>query len=228
METKRKKIGKMNEAAWLLGILLCTLGVCLCTKANFGISMIGAPPYIIHLWLRETFGWFTQGTSEYVWQGIILVVTCIAVMRFKLRYIVSFGTAILSGLAIDMWFLVLGGNGAYESMTVRVVVFALGVILTAIAIAFIFRTTLPVQIYELAVCEIADRYKLKIDRVKLVNDIVMLAISVTLALVLTGGWNGIGIGTIVITFVNAPLISLFGKILDRIFEFDSRFPKLFG
>lgn len=228
MEIKRKKIGKMNEAAWLLGILLCTLGVCLCTKANFGISMVGAPPYILHLWLRETFGWFTQGTSEYVWQGIILVVTCIAVMRFKLRYIVSFGTAILSGLAIDMWFLLLGGNGAYESMTVRVIVFALGVVLTAIAIAFIFRTTLPVQIYELAVCEIADRYKLKIDRVKLVNDIVMLAISITLALVLTGGWNGIGVGTIVITFVNAPLISLFGKIMDRFFEFDSRFPKLFG
>ena len=56
----------------------------------------------------------------------------------------------------------------------------------------------------------------------------MLAISVTLALALTGGRNAIGIGTIVITIVNAPLISLFGKIMDRFFEFDSRFPKLFG
>lgn len=223
-----RKIGKMNEAAWVLGILLCTLGVALCTKANFGISMVGAPPYIIHLWLRETLPWFTQGTSEYVWQGIILIITCIAVMRFKLRYIVSFGTAVLSGLAIDMWFLLLGGNGAYEGMTVRIIVFTLGVVLTAIAIAFIFRTRLPVQIYELAVCEIADKYKLKVDRVKLVNDLLMLAISVTLALALTGGWNGIGIGTVVITIVNAPLISLFGKIMDRFFEFDSRFPKLFG
>lgn len=228
METKRKKIGKMNEAAWILGILLCTLGVCLCTKANFGISMIGAPPYILHLWLRDALPWYTQGMSEYVWQGIILVVTCIAIMRFKLRYIVSFGTAILSGLSIDMWLFIFGGNGAYENMVVRIVAFALGELITSVAIAFIFRTTLPVQIYELAVCEIADRYKLKRDRVKLVNDIVMLAISITLALVLTGGWNGIGVGTIVITFVNAPLITLAGKVLDRIFEFDSRFPKLFG
>lgn len=227
MKTK-KKIGKMNEAAWVLGLLLCTLGVALCTKANFGISMIGAPPYIIHLWLRDMLPWYTQGTSEYVWQGIILIVTCIAVMRFRFRYIVSFGVAILSGLAIDMWFFFLGGNGAYESMPVRIMAFALGVVITAIAIAFIFRTTLPVQIYELAVCEIADRYKLKVDRVKLVNDLLMLAISVTLALALTGGWNGIGIGTIVITLVNAPFISLFGKIMDRFFEFDSRFPKLFG
>ena len=223
-----KKIGKMNEAAWVLGLLLCTLGVALCTKANFGISMIGAPPYIIHLWLRDMLPWYTQGTSEYVWQGIILIVTCIAVMRFRLRHIVSFGTAILSGLAIDMWFFFLGGNGAYESMPVRIMAFALGVVITAIAIAFIFRTTLTVQIYELAVCEIADRYKLKVDRVKLVNDLLMLAIYVTLALALTGGWNGIGVGTIVITIVNAPLISLFGKIMDRFFEFDSRFPKLFG
>ncbi len=223
-----KKIGKMNEAAWVLGIVICTLGVCLCTKADFGMSMIAAPPYIFHLWLRDSFAWFTQGTAEYVWQGIILVIMCVAVRCFKPKYLLSFGTAVISGLSLDMWFLIFGGNGAYESMTARIIAFVFGELLTAVAIAFIFRTTLPVQIYELTVCEIADRYGLNKDKVKQVNDIVMLVLSVSLSLILMGGWHGVGIGTIVITLVNAPIIAVFGKLLDKLFVFDSRFPKIFG
>ena len=59
-----------------------------------------------------------------------------------------------------------------------------------------------------------------------VNDIVMLVLSAVLAFVLTGGFNGFGPGTILITFINAPLIAFFGKIIDRNFTFEPRFPKL--
>ena len=48
-----KKISRMNEIAWVIGIAGCALGVCLCTKANFGLSMIAAPPYIFHIALRD-------------------------------------------------------------------------------------------------------------------------------------------------------------------------------
>lgn len=222
-----KKITKMNEIAWVLGIVLCALGVSLCTKANFGLSMIAAPPYIFHVWLRDTLPWFTQGTSEYAWQGVLLIIMCIAVGRFRPRYLLSFGTAVISGLSLDFWFLVFGGNGAYEEMWQRIIAFAVGETVTTIAIAFVFRTTLPVQIYELAVCEIADRFGLDKNKVKMVNDIAMLVISAVLSFVLTGGLGGFGIGTVIITLVNAPMIAFFGKQLDKIFVFDSRFTKLF-
>jgi len=216
----------MNEMAWVIGIVVCTLGVCLCTKANLGLSMIAAPPYILHVWLRDTFPWFTQGTSEYVWQGIIMTVMCIAVGRFRLRYLLSFGTAVIAGLSLDFWFFVFGGNGAYEAMWLRITMLLLGASLSALAIAFIFRTTLPAQIHELAVCEIAERFSIDKNKVKLVNDIFMFVLSAVLSFVLTGGFGGFGIGTIVITVINAPLIALFGKIIDRFFVFDSRFPAL--
>lgn len=223
-----KKITKMNEAAWVIGIIFCALGVCMCTKANFGLSMIAAPPYIFHVWLRDVFPWFTQGTSEYVWQAVILLVACIAMRRFKVRYLLSFGAAILSGWALDGWFLLFGGNGAYEDLALRIVMFVLGELVTTMAVAFIFRTTLPVQIYELVVCELADKFKLDKNKVKLVFDIVMLVLSAVFSFTLTGGFGGFGIGTIVITLINAPLIAMFGKIIDKVFIFDSRFPKLSG
>ena len=131
-----KKIGKMNEAAWVIGIFVCSLGVCLCTKADFGLSMIAAPPYILHYALRGIFPWFTQGRAEYVWQAVLLLGMCLAVRRFRWRYLLSFGTAVIAGRVIDLWFLVLGGNAPYETMPARIAAFAAGVILTAIAIAF--------------------------------------------------------------------------------------------
>ena len=79
--------------------------------------------------------------------------------------------------------------------------------------------------YELVVAEISKVYAKDINKVKQANDIIMLLISVILALVLNRSFSGIGIGTIVITVVNASLIAACGKVLDRYCEFSPRFPK---
>lgn len=212
MKSKQMK----NILFWCLGIVLCTLGISLCTKGNLGLSMIAAPPYILHLWLRDNLTWFTQGTAEYIWQAVLLIITCLIVRRFRFRYLLSFVTALISGFVIDGWLTILGGNGAYAGMPARIAAFAAGTVITAAAIAMFFRTTLPLQVYELVVTEIADRYRINKDKVKQWNDIVMLVISLAFALILTGGFNGVGVGTIIITLVNATLIRLFGKLLDRI------------
>ena len=76
-----KKIGKMNEIGWAIAVLLCALGVSLCTKAGFGLSMVASPGYVIHLYMRDIFPWYSQGTSEYIWQGFQLIILCIAIRR---------------------------------------------------------------------------------------------------------------------------------------------------
>lgn len=216
-----RKFSKMNEAAWVLGIVLCALGVCLATKADFGLSMIAAPAYILHVGLVRLFPWYSQGTSEYIFQGILLILLCIGIQRFKLRYLLSFVTAILFGVVLDGWFLVFGGNSAYEGLALRIVAFVVGELFTGLAIAFFFRTKLPLQIYELVVTEIADRYGWKTATVKQVYDIASLGLSLLLAFFVNHSMAGIGIGTIVLTIVNAPLIALFGKFLDKCFTFES-------
>ncbi len=216
----------MNEAAWLLGIILCALGVCLCTKAGFGLSMIAAPPYILHRKLVQVSPFFSQGVCEYLWQGVLLVFMCLGIRRFRWQYLLAFGTAILFGLAVDAWFLLLGGNGICSSMLWRIVLFALGEGITTLAIAFFFRTRLPLQIYELIVTELADRHALPMPKAKMIFDVTMLVLSVVLSLLLHHGLWGIGVGTVIITAVNAFLIGLFGKLLDKCFTFEPRFPRL--
>ena len=62
-------------------------------------------------------------------------------------------------------------------MVSSIVAFIAGELLTALAIAFVFRTSLPIQIYELLVREIADRFGFDVNRVKQVNDAAMLILS---------------------------------------------------
>lgn len=223
---EKKKLGKMNEAAWLLGTLLCALGVALCTKAGFGLSMIAAPAYILHIKLYPISAFFTQGTCEYLWQGLLLAIMCIGVQKFRFKYLLGFVTGVIFGLCIDMWLSLLGGGAMVCSMPLRIVCFAVGEFITALAVAFYFRTEYPLQICELTVTEFAARYRIGNDRMKLINDIVMLTVSVVLALILNRKLDGVGIGTVIITAINAPLIGLCGKVLDRFFDFSPRFPRI--
>ena len=92
-----KKISKMSEAAWLFYTVVCALGVVLCTKADFGLSMIAAPPYILHVAISPYLPIFTQGFSQTVWQIFLLAVLCVAVKRVKWKYLWCLAASFLSG-----------------------------------------------------------------------------------------------------------------------------------
>ena len=220
-----KKLGKMGELSWLLANIFCALGVSLCTKAGFGLSMMAAPPYIIHLAVSKIFPFYTQGVSEYVVQGIVFIIICIVVKRVRLRFFLSIITSVIFGTLIDGWLFLLGGGGRYDDILVRIVAFIFGEIFIALSIALYFRTYLPIQIAETLVTETSRVYGFDINKVKLINDASYFTLAVTLSLLLTEGFQGVGIGTVIITLVNAPLIRLFGGLLDKTMVFDPIFPK---
>ncbi len=221
-----KRIGKMAEASWLIGTVLCAFGVVLCTKADFGLSMMAAPPYIIHIAVSKFLAWYTQGTSEYIWQALLLILMCGIIGKFKPKFLLCFLTSIFFGFCIDGWLFVFGGNGPFEDLATRIILFIVGELSISLSVAFVFKTYLPPQIAECTVMEIAKRFNKEQTKIKLINDISCLVLSFALSLILTRGFTGVGIGTVIITFANAPLIKLWTKLLDKIFLFDPLFPKL--
>lgn len=211
----------MSVFSWIMGVVFCPLGIAFCTKADFGLSMIAAPAFIWSSALHEKYPVLTQGTCEYLWQAALLVLLCIIIRRFRFSFLLSFVTAFLSGKFIDVWLSVLGGNTPYESMVIRIVSFILGEIILGCAIAFYFRTTLPLQVYELAVVQISEKWSIKKEKVKYANDIIMLIISLILSFTLTHKLTGIGIGTVIITVVNSPIILCCGFMIDKIFKINN-------
>lgn len=213
----------MNELAWLLGNIMCAIGVALSTKAGLGLSMIAAPPYIFNQLLIRFSPFFTQGTVEYLFQAALLIIMCLLIGRFNWKYLFSFATAFIFGNFVDAFLWIFGGQAVYATMAGRIAAFIISQVINSFAIAFYFRTDLPLCIYELFVKAVADRFGLKTDRVKFIFDMSMLAISLIATFLIFGRLVGVGIGTVIITLINATLISTAGKILDKIFTFEPRF-----
>ena len=222
----QKKIGGMGELAYVLGLVLCALGVCFSAKSGFGVSMVVAPAYVLHCALQPIFSFFSFGVAEYVLQGGLILLLCPFVGRFKKKFLLSFGTAVLYGVALDLWRGLFGTDVPTE-LWQRIIYCGAGACITAFAIALLLRTYLPQQGYELVVKELSVRYGWAMGKVKWIYDMSSLAAAILLMLLLFGEFSlsMIGVGTLIVTAINTPLITGFGKLLDRFFRFTPCFPR---
>ena len=232
------KIKKSSELLWLFGIIFVALGVSICSKANLGVSMIAAPAFVVSEAILSFSEIFSVGVTEYIIQGIMLIVMCIIVRKFNWRYVLAFAVAVLYGYTLNFFLWALDGVD-FNAVWIRWIMLILGDIITAMGVACFFRTYMPLQVYELFVAEISDRFKFSINKTKWIFDLALLILSILLAVILFGdvtsfnwktiGYNSfhsIGLGTIVTTVINSPIISFCGKIIDRFFDTSPRFLEL--
>ena len=222
MKTTNKRVF-YTELSYLLGIVIMAFGAAFTELAGFGMSMVVAPTYIVHLIVSETLPWFTFGVAEYCVQALLILLTAAVMRRFKLSYLFSFVTAILYGLCLDGAILLLAALPA-EAFALRILWFAIGTIFCSIAVSLFFHTYISPEAYELIVKEIARKFSININKTKTIYD----CISTVTAIVLSfsffgfGVFRGVGIGTIVCALINGFLIGLVSIFLEKHFAFCNR------
>ena len=209
------------EASYFLGLVLLAFGASLMTRADFGLSMIIAPAFII----SEFFSFMTFGMAEYLFQALLLILLVIFVRRFKFTYLLSFLTAVLYGMMLDGCLYLLAFLGEIN-IAVRIMFYLIGLFATSLGVAFMFHTYISAEVYELFVKEATERFGWKIGVVKTVYDCTSLVLSVLMSFAFFGfgHFKGIGIGTLVCALVNGRLISTFGSLLEKRFDFVDCFP----
>lgn len=205
---------------YVLGIILMPFSIAVMTKANFGLSMIAAPTYII----SEKFP-ITYGQTEYIVQILVLVLMCVVVRKFKWTYLTSFVTAIIYGSVLD-FFIWLLRNWTVENIALRIVLFFAGMVITSIGVSMFLHTYLAPCAYDYFVKTVVEEKKVDLRKFKLANDATYLVISLILTLVLFHGFVGITWGTIVIVALNGNIISFVSKWMDNHITFYDHFPKL--
>lgn len=216
---KRKKI-IYAELAYVLGIALLALGTALMERADFGMSMVVAPAYIVHLRVSQFLPWFSFGVAEFALQGVLLVALSLRMGRFRRSYLFSFVTAVLYGAVLDRCISIvalLPGAG----MAMRLVCYVLGMLLCASGVALLFHSYIPPEAYELVVKEVACRKKWDVGRVKTAYDCVSCAVGIALSFAFFGWgqFEGVKAGTIVCALVNGLLIGWIDRSLNKSFEF---------
>lgn len=220
-----KKITKIGELAWIVGNILCALGNCLVSKSAFGLSAIIAPAFI----LQTKLNFLTVGFCEYIIQGLLLLLCCLIIGKFKGKFIGTICNIIFYGAAFDIINLLLSFIQPSEIFG-RILCAIFGTLITGFAVALMLRTYIPPSIYEIFVKEVATEKGLNINKTKLVFDASMLALSFVLMFTILGEFRleYIGILTIISAFLNSILIAFFGKIIDKYCVFSPAIPKLYN
>lgn len=218
--TERGRRPFSNELAYVVGIVAVALGVAFMERADFGVSMVVAPAYLLYLKLSPTYSFFTFGMAEYTLQAVLLVVMCIALRRFKLSYLFSFVTAVVYGLVLDLCMLAVGKLDS-QSVAARLAMFIGGMVLCAIGISFFFHSYISPEVYELFVKEVSSHIGMDINRFKTIYDCSSCAISIAMSFAFFGMWHfeGVKLGTVFCALVNGSMIGAVSKFLESHFEF---------
>ena len=215
----KKKVFYM-EWAYVCGLVFLALGTALMEKANFGMSMVVAPAYILYLKLSRIFPFVTFGMMEYTFQAFLLIVMGLALRRFRLSYLFSFVTAVIYGFTLDGCML-LAGFIPEGGFVLRAACYAAGMILCAAGVAFFFHTYIAPEAYELIVKELSAEWKVDIGKFKTGYDVTSCLISVILSFIFFGLWHfeGVKLGTILCALVNGSIIGWMSRSMESKWNF---------
>lgn len=213
-----------TEISYILGLVIMAFAAAFTEKANFGMSMVVAPAYILHLKVSEFLPWFTFGVAEYVFQGLLIIITVLIMQKFKISYLFSFVTAVIYGTLLD-GAMALISTFPENTFAIRILWYVLGTVLCSFAVSLFFHTYLSPEAYELIVKEIAQKSGFNINKVKTSYDCisVVLGIIMSFAFFGFGVFKGVGVGTILCALINGFLIGRFSKLLEKHFDFKNKF-----
>lgn len=219
---KRKRIFYC-EPAYFLGIVVLAFGTALMEKADFGMSMVVAPAYLIHLKISEYVPWFSFGMSEYAFQALLLILLSVVMHKFKKSYILSFATAFLYGTVLDIAMKVVA-LFPYSGLVWQVIFYIAGLIICAVGVALLLHTYFPPEAYELAVKELSAKFNVTIGKTKTIYDCCSCALAIVLSLCFFKTFVGVKWGTIVCAIINGWLIGKFSQLLESKFILKDAFP----
>ena len=218
------KIRVSHELVYILGAAILSLATAMLTTADFGLSVIVSPAYLVSV---KT-GFLTFGQAEYVVQGILFVLFCIIMRKIKILYFGAFLSGIIYGFFLDMWrtWIPHLNPDIYPtgtlSMQLRIVYFVVGFFINILGVTLYFKHRYYPQVYEFFVKGVSEKYRIELPKFKLAFDLAFLALSLVLTLVMFHKIVAIGVGTLIMACCNGPLIGAYSRWFDKHFELKSR------
>ena len=220
MQTQRSKCVFPTELAYPVGLILLAMGTAFMEMADFGLSMVVAPAYLLHRKLSPLWPFFTFGAAEYVLQFVLLLLMIAVVRRFRVSYLFSAVTAVVYGFLLD-GAMAVSAPLVPQTMAARLVIWIGGMLLCSAGISFLMHTYISPEVYELFVKEVAAKWNFTIPRTKTVYDCISCAAAIVLSFCFFGWgqFEGVKAGTVICALLNGWSIGVFSRIFERIWDF---------
>ncbi len=220
-----KKLIFPTELAYLIGLIFLALGTAFMEAADFGVSMVVAPAYLIYLKLSQIVPFFTFGMAEYTLQAVLLILLILILRQFRPSYLFSFVTAILYGLILDGSILLVGLIPP-DNLFSHILFYAVGMFLCSIGVSLLFHTYISPEVYELFVKETSAKYHIDIHKFKTAYDCISCGVAIFLSFLFFGfgHFEGVKLGTIFCALINGFLIGQCTRFFEYIYNFTDVLP----
>jgi uncharacterized membrane protein YczE len=120
---------------YLIGNFIVTFGAVLTIRSSLG----PAPYDVLFVHLKQTTP-LTLGTAALLTQGVIILFVTIS--RRNLRFLLSFSSVLIGGLALDFWDLIVLVNYNPTSIWVRLLTYPIGIYILTMGLAIISTTNI--------------------------------------------------------------------------------------
>ena len=205
-----------------LGLILVALGVGISIKSNLGIAPPSCPPTILNL----KFTAISVGTFTWM-MHLLFILTQWAILgkRFKLKYLMQIPAAFVFGYLCDaaIW-LFDSINAPATNYTVQILLSLAAVVITALGIKIEVLGRSWMLAGDMLTAVLADETKKPFGTVKVVFDVVLVAITALLAWLffglLTGNGSTVVIreGTIILAVLTGLCMRVTDPLLDKLFR----------
>lgn len=223
----KKPLTVYTEPAFVAANVVMGLGVAMMAAADLGMSMTGAPAYLLSI----RFPAFSFGTCEIFIQLILILLTFLVIGRIRLRFFLSLLSGSVYALFLDLWRAIIPAlNPAVTPagnlpLPVRLSLFVGGVVLVMFSVAVFFRCYIYPQSYDLFVRELCRRYGIRKSAAKTAFDCSFLVLGIVLSCVFFSRIQAIGIGTVLLSLCGGSLLGICDRFLSRTTAFRPLFPR---
>ena len=198
---------------FLTGLFIASMGVAFSTKAGLGTSPVASVPYSVSLVSRLlTFGGWLNLLS------VIQIITQVAVLKGKCNYaeiavqtVLAFVYGYLTNLSV--W-LIRGITVSGYAMQFSFML--LGCVILALGIWIQFKggvAMLPGEAMNRAISKVTGR---RYENIKILFDILYIALSAVICLVFLGKLQGVREGSIIASFAVGSIIKVYNKLFDKL------------
>ena len=212
-----------SELAYVIGIITLALGTAFMERADFGMSMVVAPAYLLHLKISQFIPFFSFGMSEYIFQALLLAALSVIAGKIKGSYLLSFVTAVIYGIVLDAM-MTLVALLPFSGMVWRAVFYAAGLVICSVGVALLLHTYFPPEAYELVVKECSQKFNMTIGKTKTIYDCCSCVLAIILSLSFFGAFVGVKWGTVICAIINGWLIGRISRFLESRFVLKDALP----
>ncbi len=184
---------KKRVILYIMGIFLLGMGVTFFVFSDLGVPPIASFPYSITL----TTG-IPIGITTIIAHFIFIVIQIILTKKNDVRsFILQLIIAILFGLFIDLtsWFM--GSLPEAKSYLLKFLYLTIGILSCAIALVLYLTAKLPMVPYDTLTYIIVEKVKKPFGKVRVLCDVSVVFISLTICLVGLHSFGSIGLGTLI-------------------------------